>query len=67
MWRPSSFAGSLAVVVAALAFGAGCGGKTVDITVNLNSVASLGPEQTHNAAVVISVGQQMLCATEESS
>ena len=51
--------GGLSDSVNNAAFGAGCGGKTVDITVNLNSVASLGPEQTHNAAVVISVGQQM--------
>src|SRR5437588_3742980 len=43
------------------AFGAGCGDKTVDVNVDvsLTSVASLGQEQTHNAAVVISVGQQM--------
>ena len=53
------FLGGLSDSVNNAAFGAGCGGKTVDITVNLNSVASLGPEQTHNAAVVISVGQQM--------
>lgn len=43
------------------ALGAGCGGPSaaVNLTVNLTSVASLGQEQTHNAAVIISVGQQM--------
>src|SRR5205814_7932675 len=53
------FLGGLSNSVNNAAFGAGCGGKAVDITVNLKSVGSLGPEQTHNAAIIIAVGQQM--------
>jgi murein DD-endopeptidase MepM/ murein hydrolase activator NlpD len=37
----------------------GCGGKTVDVAAKLPSVSSLSQEQIRNAAVIISVGQQM--------
>jgi murein DD-endopeptidase MepM/ murein hydrolase activator NlpD len=57
------FLGGLSNSINNAAFGAGCGGKTVnpsaDVKVNLVSVASLSQAQTHNAAVIISVGQQM--------
>src|SRR5438552_2924466 len=57
------FLGGLSASTNNAAFGAGCGGKAVDpsanVKVNLVSVASLSQAQTHNAAVIISVGQQM--------
>jgi murein DD-endopeptidase MepM/ murein hydrolase activator NlpD len=54
------FLGGLSNSVNNAAFGAGCGGKTVvDVNVKVTSVASLGQEQTRNAAIIISVGQQM--------
>jgi murein DD-endopeptidase MepM/ murein hydrolase activator NlpD len=57
------FLGGLSNSINNAAFGAGCGGKTVDptaaVAVNAVSVASLSQAQTHNAAVIISVGQQM--------
>jgi murein DD-endopeptidase MepM/ murein hydrolase activator NlpD len=36
-----------------------CGGKVVDVNAKLPSINSLGDTQIHNAAVIISVGQQM--------
>jgi murein DD-endopeptidase MepM/ murein hydrolase activator NlpD len=39
--------------------GANCGGRTVDVAAKLPSISSLSQEQTHNAAIIISVGQQM--------
>ena len=41
------------------AFNANCTAKTVDVNVKLPSINSLGQGQIHNAAVIISVGQQM--------
>src|SRR2546428_2056830 len=41
------------------AFNADCSAKTVDVNVKLPSIASLSQNQIHNAAVVVSVGQQM--------
>jgi murein DD-endopeptidase MepM/ murein hydrolase activator NlpD len=52
------FLNGLSNSVNSAAFGAGCGGKTVDINVNLPPVAALGAEQMHNAAIIVSVGQQ---------
>ena len=37
----------------------GCGGKTVDVNADLPSVNSLGATQMHNAAIIVSVGQQL--------
>jgi murein DD-endopeptidase MepM/ murein hydrolase activator NlpD len=37
----------------------GCGGRVVDVNAQLPSVNSLGDTQMHNAAVIVSVGQQM--------
>ncbi len=36
-----------------------CGGTTVDVSAKLPSINSLGAEQIRNAAIIISVGQQM--------
>src|SRR5690242_16611767 len=36
-----------------------CGGQTVDITAKLPSVNSLSQDQMRNAAIIVSVGQQM--------
>src|SRR6266700_350849 len=42
------------------AFGAGCGGKTVDVKMaNLPKLSRLSDTQMHNAAIVVGVGQQM--------
>jgi murein DD-endopeptidase MepM/ murein hydrolase activator NlpD len=42
------------------AFGAGCGGKTVEVdNAKLPRLSQLGDQQMHNAAVVVSVGQRM--------
>jgi murein DD-endopeptidase MepM/ murein hydrolase activator NlpD len=38
---------------------ASCGGQAVVVSDNLPSVSSLSKEQMHNAAIIISVGQQM--------
>ena len=37
----------------------GCGGKTVDVNAQLPTINSLGDKQIHNAAIIISVGQQL--------
>ncbi len=42
------------------AFGAGCGGKTVDVKMaNLPKLSRLSDTQMHNAAIIVGVGQQM--------
>src|SRR5437763_6110874 len=42
------------------AFGAGCGGKTVNVQMaNLPKLSQLSDTQMHNAAIIIGVGQQM--------
>src|SRR6266571_2778847 len=42
------------------AFGAGCGGKTVDVKMaNLPKPSRLSDTQMHNAAIIVGVGQQM--------
>src|SRR5256885_13809622 len=53
------FIGGLSNSVNNTAFGAGCGGKTVDIKLNFQPVAALSQQQMHNAAVIVGVGQQM--------
>ncbi len=46
------------------AFGAGCGGKTVDVkATNLPKMSQLGEQQMRNAAVIVGVGQQLKVAT----
>jgi hypothetical protein len=52
------FLGGLSSSVSNAASGAGCGGKSIDINVNLTPVAALGAQQMHNAAIIVSVGQQ---------
>jgi Membrane proteins related to metalloendopeptidases len=52
------FLGGLSNSKSNAAFAAGCGGKVVEVNVNLPSVGFLGPQQMHNAAVIVSVGQQ---------
>src|SRR5947207_15060736 len=42
------------------AFGAGCGGKTVNVHMgNLPKISQLGDTQRHNASMLVCVGQQM--------
>jgi murein DD-endopeptidase MepM/ murein hydrolase activator NlpD len=54
------FLGGLSSSTSSAAFGAGCGGKTVDVKMaNLPKLSQLSDTQMHNAAVIVGVGQQM--------
>ena len=53
------FLGGLANSSTGSTFNADCSAKTVDANVKHASVASLSQTQIHNAAVIVSVGQQM--------